>query len=739
MPSEINNKAGANTSAFIGLQSYTEAQVNSFFGRDNEIDAVTSLVQLNTLTIVFGRSGTGKTSLLNAGVFPKLRKSYCLPFRIRLEFNDDSPDLVTQIKFVLKKEIDKYGFKAEAYPSSETLWEYFHKEPLWKSITPILVFDQFEEIFTLAKSNPRFAITELQDFWEELSDLIENNIPEKLKDRFLNHKNEINYNYKTGKAKIVFAFREEYLPEFESITSKIPSIKYSRFRLLPMNGHQAYDVITKNWKEKINPAEAKQVVSYFTNETNPDDYKLITVEPSLLSQVCAYIDKERIENGGGKVSADLLNKYPKEIILRTIYDEAVTEANNALATDESQTPINRIKEFLEEKLISAEGFRLKYNLSQNDEALRPGIKVLTAKYFLREDDNAVELTHDVLAPIIKRDREKRRKEAALSAARKKARRFLYWAIAGAVALFIIMNIGSIATYIGLNNAIGEKRDSVASLQQTIHKLDSISKINPGNDTVYIKDKKYSIKELKIIIEKLQHDTTVLNSYNDSLTGVIEGLDKKFIEFKVTLSDLDGLIKSLNLRLHKADSINELNKGTIKKLTDSIEVLRKEKDYWNAKYKGLFAAYEEYKRTHPDIKPNPNPVPNPGPGPDINNPVTANQVDTNNNVILNLYYGTSLNRTKAPGNLTLYLIPYSPDNRKIINAAKLYEIRCDEYNLKKAKGYKIARYEKGTYVFASVPQGKYLVKICTYYGGFYTFKKEANDIKIIEWDAAPPIR
>ena len=63
MPSEINNKAGANTSAFIGLQSYTEAQANSFFGRDNEIDAVTSLVQLNTLTIVFGRSGTGKTSL----------------------------------------------------------------------------------------------------------------------------------------------------------------------------------------------------------------------------------------------------------------------------------------------------------------------------------------------------------------------------------------------------------------------------------------------------------------------------------------------------------------------------------------------------------------------------------------------------------------------------------------------------------------------------------------------------
>ena len=41
------------------------------------------------------------------------------------------------------------------------------------------------------------------------------------------------------------------LPEFESVKTKIPSIKYSRFRLMPMNGNQAYEVITKTWKNKI--------------------------------------------------------------------------------------------------------------------------------------------------------------------------------------------------------------------------------------------------------------------------------------------------------------------------------------------------------------------------------------------------------------------------------------------------------------------------------------------------------
>jgi hypothetical protein len=41
-------------SLFIGLQSYSEAQSDIFYGRDEEIDRLTNLVKANTLTIVFG-------------------------------------------------------------------------------------------------------------------------------------------------------------------------------------------------------------------------------------------------------------------------------------------------------------------------------------------------------------------------------------------------------------------------------------------------------------------------------------------------------------------------------------------------------------------------------------------------------------------------------------------------------------------------------------------------------------
>ncbi|HEY5392198.1 MAG TPA: hypothetical protein VIJ57_08800, partial [Hanamia sp.] len=363
-------------SLFIGLESYTEAQSAIFYGRDQEIGIATNLLKANTLTIVFGKSGTGKTSLLNAGVFPRLRKDYCLPFRIRLEFKDDSPELAVQIKKLLKAEIDKYGFKVESYPDEQTtLWEYFHREPLWNSITPILIFDQFEEIFTLARKNIRFSGDALSEFWQELADLIENSIPDKLKDKFLNEKELINYRYKNKKAKILFSFREEFLPEFENITSKIPSIKYSRFRLMPMNGNQAFQVITKTWGNKIDKEQANKIVGFFSNDPEKNiPFDLMEIEPSLLSQVCSHIDKERIASGNEKISAEFLDKFSKEIILRSIYEETLTESNNAVVKNPGVFyGLKPVNEFLEDKLITDEGFRIQYSLTAQDEKLKPGI------------------------------------------------------------------------------------------------------------------------------------------------------------------------------------------------------------------------------------------------------------------------------------------------------------------------------------------------------------------------------
>ena len=735
-----NNQVAA--SSFLGLQSYTEAQSNLFFGRDAETNTLTSLVELNTLTIVFGRSGTGKTSLLNAGVFPKLRKSFCLPFRIRLEFNVNSPDLVTQIKKVLKEEIDKYGFKVESYPTNETLWEYFHKEPLWKTVTPIIVFDQFEEIFTLAKSNPRFASIELPLFWEELSNLIENNIPEKLKEKFLNQKEKVEFNYKKQKAKIVFSFREEYLPEFETIASKIPSLKYSRFRLLPMNGHQAYEVITKTWKENINPSEAKHIVSYFTNEPGLDDYSLLTVEPSLLSQVCAYIDKERIEGGGGKVSAELLNKYPKETILRSIYNEAVMSANNSIHIEQKPgAERNFIKEFVEEKLITSQGYRIKYNLGPNDEMLKPGIAVLTAKYFIREDDNAVELTHDVLAPIIKTDREKRRKEIERIIYRKKViKRALIWVIpllliAGGA--FAVLSYKSRQAQLALKefeNAMTFKKDSLEKefLKKYPSAENQVTRINGKDSVIYLKDTSLNRK-----ITDLINDTLAKHIKIEDLKLEIESLKSEKLLLQNSLSEKEADIKILVRDTAILNESIRINKTIILAKTKDYNDLKKKYDDLQSQYDSLFSKYQallkKEKTIRKDIADSIRIVQYP--------PSPCPTIDTKNSLQLAIYYtkDEKYHPGVSPEKINIYLIPFNNANIQVIKKARAYDfLNFNEPDLQKAAGSKRASYCNGTYYFSNVTPGKYLVKVCTLYGAFKEFNIVKGNERLVI-DAVPPIR
>src|ERR1700733_11787721 len=58
---------------YVGLEPYTEAQREYFFGRERDQRIVSSNLYAAPLTVLYGASGTGKSSLLMAGVVPHLR------------------------------------------------------------------------------------------------------------------------------------------------------------------------------------------------------------------------------------------------------------------------------------------------------------------------------------------------------------------------------------------------------------------------------------------------------------------------------------------------------------------------------------------------------------------------------------------------------------------------------------------------------------------------------------------
>ncbi|MCY2967494.1 MAG: hypothetical protein NT069_28330, partial [Planctomycetota bacterium] len=73
-------------SPWLGLEPFKEEDRRFFFGRGNEVEELYSALRHQQLTILFGRSGNGKTSLLRAGLVPLLREKNLLPIVVRLDF-----------------------------------------------------------------------------------------------------------------------------------------------------------------------------------------------------------------------------------------------------------------------------------------------------------------------------------------------------------------------------------------------------------------------------------------------------------------------------------------------------------------------------------------------------------------------------------------------------------------------------------------------------------------------------
>jgi hypothetical protein len=81
-----------------GLEAFAESQSAFFFGRSAELDELFHCVRRAVATLLFGQSGLGKTSLVQAGLFPSLRRNGSLPVPVRLGFAPEAPALMAQIK-----------------------------------------------------------------------------------------------------------------------------------------------------------------------------------------------------------------------------------------------------------------------------------------------------------------------------------------------------------------------------------------------------------------------------------------------------------------------------------------------------------------------------------------------------------------------------------------------------------------------------------------------------------------
>ncbi|MEM7513305.1 MAG: ATP-binding protein, partial [Bacteroidota bacterium] len=189
-------------SPFKFLDAFDMEDKDVFFGRDLEIKDLYKKVSMSPLLLVYGLSGTGKTSLVSCGLAKNFNGPDWYPFFIRRkkDVNSSLIEELTQATGDRGEEsiCEKLSFLYDRYLC-----------PLY------LIFDQFEELFILGSQEEQDA------FAENLLEIMEADIP----------------------VKIILIMREEYLGDLYQLEQKISTIYDNRLRVETMRREKVKDVL----------------------------------------------------------------------------------------------------------------------------------------------------------------------------------------------------------------------------------------------------------------------------------------------------------------------------------------------------------------------------------------------------------------------------------------------------------------------------------------------------------------
>jgi len=195
-------------SPFKFLDSYTRDDRNVFFGRDREIEALYQKVFESKILLVYGVSGTGKSSLIHCGLASKFNESDWLPVNIRRGRDINEATLMELQKASLTEvsaDLNKPKWMSKLIRSL-----YLdHFKPVY------LVYDQFEELMIFGSK------TEKQQFVQSVKVVVDSD----LQCRFL------------------FVIREEYLAGITEFERIIPEILGNRVRIEKMGFENARQAI----------------------------------------------------------------------------------------------------------------------------------------------------------------------------------------------------------------------------------------------------------------------------------------------------------------------------------------------------------------------------------------------------------------------------------------------------------------------------------------------------------------
>jgi formylglycine-generating enzyme required for sulfatase activity len=426
---------------YVGPRAFEENESQYFFGRDQEIEIVASLVMARRVSLLFAQSGAGKSSLLRAGLIPELirkeeigrgrrtrsyQKMWVFPilsvgggvpsqvnrsirnifvFNALLSlFPEIDPNSLTQVKladglkpFLASADDDllPQSLKTKEKPPPDT--------PL------LLIFDQFEELFTQHLG----YWPKREEFFRQVGDAIT----------------------VYPSLHILFSMREDYIAELTPYLNLLPEQLRSRFRLERLKRHAALQAIEQPAAKAgrffddgvaeslVDNLRRTQVGHHTARHRNGDENAQTNPLETLQINIAAEALGEYVEPVHLQIVLHQLwtNLPPNEVIilakdvqdfgdvdqaLRGFYEQTIGQAVQVTGISE-----RLIRDWFDSQLITPAHTRgLVYRGDDNTEGLpNKAVDLLNDAYLIRANvrgsDVWYELAHDRLVePILTANR-----------------------------------------------------------------------------------------------------------------------------------------------------------------------------------------------------------------------------------------------------------------------------------------------------------------------------------------------
>lgn len=432
---------------YPGVQPFSSAQQGVFFGRQADTERLLSLILQERLCVLFGKSGHGKSSLLNAGIVPALaersekgkRRFVAVPVRFNTWTGwENAQTLFERFLFHLRKALQEAGIPpGEDFPElPSTLWGAFKQWNPAQGTAFVLLFDQFEEFFSYPEEQQ-------EAFKEQLAELLYVDYPQFLEDKedrfsmeqtaFLAEKTDV---------RALLSIRQDRLSELDRLQDRMQrNILRARYGLRALDDQQAREAITApaaigagqpgggsdrylSTAFTFTPEAIGLILDNLSTHTNGQEEspEASQIETFQLQVVCASIEKQVIKDGLQKVTADDLPDFS------TVFEDYYLDRIGDLPEEERLAARRLIEEGLvfeeeEQRITLLEGqIRKTYGLSLES------LQRLESTHLVRREPGAhggftYELSHDTLvAPVLqaKRRRLEIERQRAIEEERRKS-------------------------------------------------------------------------------------------------------------------------------------------------------------------------------------------------------------------------------------------------------------------------------------------------------------------------------